>query len=138
MPTQPALKEYEFNDTDSEEEDIQDQDSTTESIHQDEEIETPESIQDELLMDNTPSEESYVPYMTPEPTPEPSKRAEQFENSEATQNIAAVNPDEWKPRDINAILTTDHIIQGPRKSEIRTTSTKHALHEWKKRTYSMP
>jgi hypothetical protein len=42
MPTQPALKEYEFNDTDSEEEDIQDQDSTTESIHQKEEIETPE------------------------------------------------------------------------------------------------
>ena len=118
MPTQPALKEYEFNDTDSEEEEIQGQDSTTDSIHQDEEIETPESIQDERLMDNTPSE-SYVPYMTPEPTPEPSKRAEQFEYSEATQNPAAVNPDERKrtkaPRDINANLTTDHIIQGPRK-----------------------
>lgn len=75
--------------------------------------------------------------MTPEPTPEPSKRAEQFENSEATQNLAAVNPDERKrikaPRDINANLTTDHIIIQGRgnefKSETRTTSTKHASHE---------
>lgn len=113
MPTQPALKEYEFNDTDSEEEVIQDQDSTPESIH-----ETPESIQNESLIDGAQSEKSYVPYMTPELTPEPARPAEQSEDSGPAQNITADQLTDQErpkaPRDINANLTTDNIVKGPR------------------------
>jgi hypothetical protein len=121
---QPELRTHVFNDSeteDSEREEALNENSAQESTNQ----EPRTDVILEREKEATPTDSPAGPYMTPERTP--SEAAEQPGDPETPQQATeAIDEDEHEviptpiehptaPRDINANLTTNHIVRGSRK-----------------------